>query len=151
MAIIVVDASAVLSVVLREGAAGQIKESTRGCELISPESLPLEVANVLSLGLIQASGHKPGTAALAWAAFQEFRKMQIRLVGLDDRLYRRMLELSFMHRMYAYDAAMLAVAERHHAQLLTLDGFAKKKRGKPGLKQHAEAEGITVVGLKLED
>lgn len=149
MSIIVVDASAVLAVVLREGTADQIKDRTSGYELISPESLPMEVANALALGLIQSGGHKPKMPLAAWEAFRQYRLMQIRLIQMDDRMYQRVLDLSHRHGMYAYDAFMLAMAERYRARLLTLDGFTAKKKDKPGLKQHAEAEGIEVIPLKV--
>lgn len=111
---LVADASAVLSVVLDEPLASDVRRSSQDTELVAPGSLSWEVGNALVLGM------RDGRLSLRQAvlAFQQYTNIPIREISIDPS---DALEIADAEGIYAYDAYMLAGAHRHAAPLLTLD------------------------------
>ncbi len=109
------DTSALLAVLLGESQAEQVLEHTRGAQLLAPSSLLLEVGNALA-ALVRRDKLDLETAKLA---LRDALKVPFRPVSVD---LEWSLILSSRHRIYAYDAYMLACAERYRTPLLTLDG-----------------------------
>jgi len=112
---IVIDASAVIAVITNEAHKPALIRLTKGAELLSPSSLPIEVGNAFSamfkrrrISLNQAK-----------AAVEIYQHIAIRLMNID---LARALELSHQLGIYAYDAYLIACSLQYRAALLTLDG-----------------------------
>jgi predicted nucleic acid-binding protein len=116
---IVVDASALLAVLLDEAHREGVVEGTAGATLCAPASLPWEMGNALSASLKR----RRFSLEVAQAAAATFEGIPIRLVPVD---LASALELAHEHRLYAYDAYLLAVCLALRAPLLTLDQNLRK-------------------------
>ena len=126
---IVVDASALLAVLLAEAHRDEVVAATAGATLCAPASLPWEMGNALSASLKR----RRFSLEIAQAAIAAFEKIPIRLVPVD---LATALELAHRHRLYAYDAYLLATCLALRAPLLTLD---------QGLQKAAVATRISVL------
>jgi len=112
---IVVDASAILAVILGEPERERLQELTRGNELIGPASVHWEIGNAFSRMLKR----KRIQLREAQAGMSAYQSMQIRYLDVD---MFRVLALAHQAGMYAYDAYLLDCCLRQGAPLLTLDG-----------------------------
>ena len=121
------DTSALLAVLLGESQAEQVLEHTRGAQLLAPPSLLLEVGNALA-ALVKRDKLDLETAKLA---LRDSLKVPFRSVSID---LEWSLILSHRHRIYAYDAYMLACAERYRTPLRTLDGRLRDVARSVGIK-----------------
>lgn len=113
---IVLDASAILEVLLRTGAAAQVEHRifARGQSLHAPHLIDVEVAQVLRrYASRQELSPERGRQALADLADFSIERYP------HDVLLPRIWELQ--HNMTAYDAAYVALAEAIGAPLLTCD------------------------------
>jgi len=111
---VVVDASALLAVLLNEPHRDGVVAETAGATLCAPASLPWEMGNALSASLKR----KRFSLDVAQAAVAAFEGIPIRLVPVD---LAAAMELAHRHRLYAYDAYLLATCIALRAPLLTLD------------------------------
>ena len=110
----VVDASAVLSVILGEETAPAVRDASQGAEFIAPGSLAWEVGNALVVNV-----RKDRLAiGQARAALRQYEKIPVRTVPVDRA---EALGIADGEGIDAYDAYMLGCAERHTAPLLVLD------------------------------
>lgn len=141
---IVVDASAVISVLLREPHRASVIQATAGASLLSPDSLPFEVANALSARMKRRDEQRLDEPD-AMLAFSQFQQMKIRLVAQSMRDHEQALALAGKLGIYAYDAYMLVAAQVHQAALLTLDGIGRKA----GLRHHATALGVPLIETEI--
>lgn len=124
---IVCDTSIVMATLLNESSKGVIIENTRGCELISPETLSAEVGNAFT-ALFK---RKKIDLENAIKGIEEFNKMKIQLMKIDLKSAIRVAkELG----IYAYDAYMIELAKRVKCSLYTLDNPLNKKVKNFGLK-----------------
>lgn len=139
----VVDASAVLAVLLRETHREAVIAASAGAELVSPDSLPFEVANALSARMKRRDEQRLAEPE-AVAAFGQFQRMKITLVPQTMRDHEQALALAGRLGMYSYDAYLLVCAQVQQARLLTLDGIGRML----GLRQHAQRLGITLVNTE---
>jgi predicted nucleic acid-binding protein len=115
----VVDASALAAVVFGEPAQADVAARLSGCELVSSELLPYELANV-ALNKARRSRVAP---ALLVQALAHARALGVRLERLDAE------EAFVVARdtgLTAYDVAYLAIARRLDAPLVTLDVQLRK-------------------------
>ncbi len=140
--VIVIDASAVLALLLSELMAGRIIQATLGARLISPASLPYEIANALS-ARVKANNHTNMSKEHAMTAYTLYQAMNIELIAIDSFFHLQTFDLATSQRMYSYDAYLLVLAKALQAPLLTLDGTGKKQ----GLIQYAAALGIPFIQL----
>jgi len=113
---LVVDASVVLAALTTTGPTGTWAEQqlTSSRDLIAPQHLHVEVANVLRRA--QLAGQLDSTAASL--AFQDLLRLPVRMLPFDllaDRVWALRANLT------AYDAAYVAAAEALDAPLATLD------------------------------
>ncbi len=111
---IVIDTSALVSVIVGEPERERIIELTKGNTLIGPGSIPWEIGNAFSAMFKQ----KRLTFAEAEKGISIFASIPLRYIEPD---FLKVLKLSKQGNMYAYDAYFLDCAIRHKAPLLTLD------------------------------
>ena len=129
---IVIDASAVVAVILNEPTRAEIIEATKGVEIISPTSLPWEVGNALSANLKR----NRLTLDQALKACQSYHQIKVRLVDVN---LEQALRLSKELNIYAYDAYVLCCAADHNAPLLCLDAL---------MCRWAKAYGIEIIEVE---
>lgn len=129
---LVVDASAVLAVILNEPEKPALVSITEGGTLIAPGCLSWEIGNAFSAMLkrkrIDLEVALKGLSIFGMIPLQE---MEISLL--------KSLELCNRHDIYAYDAYYLQLAMRSSAPLLTLD---------QRMAEIAEKENIQVKGIE---
>jgi predicted nucleic acid-binding protein len=111
---IVIDTSALISVIVGEPERKRIIEVTTGNTLIGPGSIPWEIGNAFSAMFKQ----KRLTLEEAKKGFSIFKSIPLRYIDPD---FANSLKLSKQANIYAYDAYFLDCAIRHKAPLLTLD------------------------------
>jgi predicted nucleic acid-binding protein len=111
---VVIDASALMAVLLGESNRDVIVQTTRGIEMVSSACLPWEMGNALSalmkrkrLGLREAT-----------RIYAEFGTISIRFI---DANFNEALAIADACGLYAYDAYYLDCARRLRLPLLTLD------------------------------
>jgi predicted nucleic acid-binding protein len=128
---VVIDASALIAVVVNEYDKPKLLELTREAELIAPVSVHWEMGNAFSAMLKR----RRITTEQAMAALEAYLQIPVRFVEvelIDSLLLASELDL------YAYDAYLLCCAEKYRSPLLTLD----KK-----LIQSAKSKKIAVLEL----
>jgi predicted nucleic acid-binding protein len=130
-AVIAVDTSAILGVLLGEPSRPALVAATEGCSLISAPSLPWEIGNALIAGVRK----RRLTGEMVRGAWESFGRIPVRLTPLDEG---KALELAVALHVYAYDAYMLETAAGARAPLLTLDA---------SLARAARSIGIRVLEL----
>ncbi len=126
---IVIDASAIIAVIVDEPRKAGLIAATAGADLVAPESIPWEIGNAFSAMLKR----RRVTVEQAVRAVQIYGSIPIRLVSVD---LADALRLSDHLGIYAYDAYLLCCAQRMKAPLLSLDA---------ALVSAAQALGIQVV------
>jgi predicted nucleic acid-binding protein len=115
---IVIDTSALISVIVGEPERQRIVEVTSGNILIGPGSIPWEIGNAFSAMVKQ----NRITLKEAEKGLSIFMSIPIRYIDPD---FTSALKLSKQANIYAYDAYFLDCAIRHKAPLLTLDRKVK--------------------------
>ena len=111
---IVIDTSALISVIVGEPERKRIVEVTSGNRLIGPGSIPWEIGNAFSAMFKQ----KRLTIEEAKKGLSIFKSIPLRYIEPD---FVMALKLSKQANIYAYDAYFLDCAIRRKAPLLTLD------------------------------
>ena len=123
---IVIDASAILAVIVDEPERERIIELTTGHNLVGPGSIPWEIGNAFSSMLKQ---HRLSIEAVK-RGLGIFQTIPIRYLAVD---MDNALLIAHENRLYAYDAYFLDCAARHAAPLLTLDRPLKRVADKIGV------------------
>jgi len=124
---LIVDASALLAVLLGEPHRGGVIEAAQGARLLAAGSLPWEMGNALG-ALVRRDRIGPQHAADALARFEEVP------IQLDSVSLHVALGLALEEGIYAYDAYVLALAEHRRAPVLTVDlrlRAVARRRGVP--------------------
>ncbi len=111
---IVIDASAIIAVLVNETEKPALLHVTQGARLLAPPSVPWEIGNAFSAMLKR---HRI-TIDQAIQAIEAYVAIPIRL--MDVELVEAM-RLADQLNLYAYDAYLLLCAARYHAPLLSLD------------------------------
>lgn len=111
---IIIDTSAIISVIIGEPERARIIDLTTGKTLIGPGSIPWEVNNAFSAMFKQSRL----TLEEAVKGISIFQSIPVRYV---DPSHIKVLQLSKQANIYAYDAYFLDCAIRCNAPLLTLD------------------------------
>ncbi len=111
---ILIDTSALVAVIANEPEKVKLIKLVEGFSLIAPKSVYWEIGNAFSAML------KRGriTFKQVEKALMVFNEIPVRYVDVD---LRESLVVADRHRIYAYDAYLLASAMRYKAPLLTLD------------------------------
>ena len=123
---IVIDASAILAVIVHEPERDRVVEVTTGHSLVGPGSIPWEIGNAFSSMLKQ---HRLGIEE-AKRGLSIFQSIPIRYLAVD---MENAVSIAHTHDVYAYDAYFLDCAARHAAPLLTLDRQLKRAADKIGV------------------
>ena len=111
---VLVDASAVLAIILEEPEKPSILQATSGYEAKSPGCLRWEVGNAFS-ALVKKKRLDEGNSLKGMSIF---KTIPIQEVDVD---MEKALELALRNQIYTYDAYYLIAAKKHRAELLTLD------------------------------
>lgn len=127
MSELIVDASAVMAVLLNEPERPAIITQTTGKVLISPQCLPWEIGNAFSLALKRSRINLSQTLK----ALKIFQSIPIRYGNID---LIESLQLASEYNIYAYDAYYLQCAKQFQRSLLTLDRKMQKISEKLGIK-----------------
>ena len=125
---LVADTSTIIAVIANEPEKPLLIAKTQGYDLIAPRSLYWEIGNAFSAMI------KRGRITLeqAKASIEIYEQISINLIDVD---LKQALEIVDKHKVYAYDAYMIACALNRSCPLLTLDG---------GLAYAAKAAGVEV-------
>lgn len=123
---LVVDTSVLIAVVGNEADKDLLVNATVGAELVAPASVHWEMGNAFSAMFKR----NRITLDQARRALTAYGLIPLRLV---DVKLERALELSSEHDIYAYDAYLLACAERQRCPLLTLDRGLRRAARKAGI------------------
>ena len=125
---LVADTSTVIVVIANEPEKPLLIAKSQGYDLIAPRSLYWEIGNAFSAMI------KRGRITLEQAktAIEIYEQIPINLVDVD---LKQALEIVDKHKVYAYDAYIIACALNRSCPLLTLDG---------GLAYAAQAAGVEV-------
>ncbi len=129
---LVADTSTIIAVIANEPEKPLLIAKTQGYELFAPHSLYWEIGNAFSAMI------KRGRITLeqATAAIEIYEQISLTLVDVD---LKQALEIVERHKVYAYDAYLIACAIQRGCPLLTLDG---------GLSYAAKAAGVEVWEVK---
>ena len=111
---LVVDTSTIIAVIANEPEKALLIAKTQAYDLVAPRSLFWEIGNAFSAMI------KRGRITLeqATAAIEIYKQIPIDLVDVD---LVSALEIVDRHKVYAYDAYMIACASNRGCPLLTLD------------------------------
>ena len=125
---LVADTSTVIAVIANEPEKSLLIAKSQGYDLIAPRSLYWEIGNAFSAMI------KRGRITLkqATTAIEIYEQIPINLIDVD---LKQALEIVDKHKVYAYDAYMIACALNRSCPLLTLDS---------GLAYAAKAAGVEV-------
>lgn len=129
---ILVDASALMAVILEEPEKASIVEATVGYEALAPGCIRWEVGNAFSA--MAKRGRLASEEALAALKVFEIIPLQELEVDLGEAL-----EMALRNGIYSYDAYYLTAAKRYRIELLSLD---------QRMLEVAKIEGIKIKELK---
>lgn len=129
---LVVDTSVLIAVLTGEASRPVLIRASRGADLVAPSSVHWEVGNALA-ALIK---RRLATRDQAMDALQAYAEIPLRLLDVD---LAESLDLAAEHRLYAYDAYLIACARNQRAPLLTLD---------KGLARAAVEAGVRILEVK---
>jgi predicted nucleic acid-binding protein len=111
---ILLDASAIMAVILNEANKDLVIKLTKGSTLLSPEMISYEIGNAL-ISLYKR--HKLKEKEII-DAYHDFIKIPIRTLDVD---MEKALKISCKYNIYAYDAYYLETAKRLKLPIITFD------------------------------
>lgn len=121
----VVDASALVALLLQEPEAKAVAERLNDSTLIAPSLLGFEVANAC----LSKYRRHPGLGDFIWTAFRRRERLQIESAEVD---HVEVLALAVRSGLTAYDASYLWLARTLGAELVTLDRKLAQSAANPG-------------------
>ena len=111
---VLIDAGALMPILINEPEKESIINLTKNCELLAPSVLPYEIGNALTrLKRRQIMDDKQ-----IMAAYSDFKSIPLRLLEVD---IENALKIACKYAIYAYDAYYLEMASRLRLPLLTID------------------------------
>jgi predicted nucleic acid-binding protein len=129
---IVLDASAIIAVIADEPEGYEVINLTQNCNIVSPNVLPFEICNSLTRmvkkGIIDNKEKRTDL-------INSFQKIPIKFVEND---LKKIIEIVWIYKIYAYDAFYLETARKLNLPLLTFDNGMRKIR---------KDIGITILGV----
>jgi predicted nucleic acid-binding protein len=112
---ILIDACAIMAVIVKEPERDLVIQLTQDAVMVSPNMVSYEIANALTKMMKKRVIERERMVS----AFGYFKKIPIKTIEID---IERALEISWDHKIYAYDACYLEAAKRLVLPLLTFDG-----------------------------
>jgi predicted nucleic acid-binding protein len=112
---ILMDACAIMAVIVKEPERDLVIRLTQNAVMVSPDMVSYEIANALTKMMKKKIIEKERMIK----AFNYFQEIPIKTVEID---IERALEIAWNYKIYAYDACYLESAKRLHLPLLTFDG-----------------------------
>jgi predicted nucleic acid-binding protein len=112
---ILMDACAIMAVIVKEPERDLVIELTQDAVMYSPDMVSYEIANALSKMMRKKVIEKERMIN----AFHYFKRIPIKNIEID---FERALEIAWNYKIYAYDACYLEAAGRLNLPLLTFDG-----------------------------
>jgi len=129
---ILLDASAIMAVIMDEPEREKVIKITKGAEIFSPYVVSFEVANALTKMMKRKIIDRENMIN----AFRYFKKIAIMPTEVD---IEKALEIAWEYKIYAYDAYYLETAKRLGLPLLAFDGE---------MNRIGKAMGIDILGGK---
>jgi predicted nucleic acid-binding protein len=111
---ILIDASAIMAVLIQEPESENIINLTEDTELLAPEMIKYEIGNALSKLLKR----KILKEAEVIETYKKYETIPLHLLGVN---MEKALRIASKYQIYAYDAYYLETAYRLKIPLLTLD------------------------------
>ena len=111
---IILDACAIVAVIVKEPERDSVIELTKDAMLVSPNMVSFEIANALTKMMKKKIIEKERMVN----AFNYFKRIPIKNVEID---FENAFEIAWNHKIYAYDACYLEAAKRLNLPLLTFD------------------------------
>jgi predicted nucleic acid-binding protein len=116
---VILDASAIMAVILNEPNRDKIIELTKNATLLSPEVISFEIGNAL----INLFKKRKITENELLEAYRNYTLIPIRNIKVD---IEKALKIACKYKIYAYDAYYLETAYRLKLPLITFDILMKK-------------------------
>ena len=116
---VLLDASAIMAVILNEPNKGKVIQLTENAVLLSPEVISFEIGNAL----INLLKKRKITEEKLLEAYKIYVSIPIKNVRVD---IEKALKIACKHHIYAYDAYYLEAAYRLKLPLITFDEPMKK-------------------------
>jgi predicted nucleic acid-binding protein len=129
---ILVDASAIMAVIMEEPGRERVINLTKNAVIVSPNIVGCEIGN----GLTKMMRKKIIDKKEMIESIQYFKRLSIKLVEID---LEKALNIAWEYKIYAYDAYYLESAKRLNLSLLTFD----ENMGRIG-----KEIGLTILGGK---
>jgi predicted nucleic acid-binding protein len=123
---LVVDTSVIIAVIANEAEKSRLIALTRDTELLAPAPLPWEIGNAFSAMLRR----NRITLEQSLEAIAAYRQISLRLISVD---LAHALRVAEELNIYAYDAYMVAVAQRHNCALISLDQHLRRSAASLGI------------------
>ena len=115
---VLLDASAIMAVILNEPNRAKVIGLTEDRTLLSPEIISFEIGNAL----INLYKRQKITETKLLDAYKTFTGIPIRLINID---IEKALKIACKYKIYAYDAYYLETAYRLNSPLITFDALMK--------------------------
>ena len=116
---ILLDASAIMAVILNEQNRGKVIKLTENAALLSPEAISFEIGNAL----INLFKKRKITEEKLLEAYKTYISIPIRSIKVN---IEKALSIACKYNIYAYDAYYLEAAYRLKLPLITFDILMRK-------------------------
>jgi len=116
---VLLDASAIMAVILNEPNRNTVITLTENATLLSPEVISFEIGNAL----VNLFKKRKITEEELLAAYKNYTAIPIESIKVD---IEKALKIACKYKIYAYDAYYLEIANRLKLPLITFDGSMKK-------------------------
>jgi predicted nucleic acid-binding protein len=116
---ILLDASAIMAIILNEPNRDKVVRLTENAILFSPEVIPFEIGNAL----INLYKRDKITENTLFEAYKSYISIPLRNVKVD---VEKALKIACKYKIYAYDAYYLEIARRLSIPFITFDERMKK-------------------------
>ena len=116
---VLLDASAIMAVILNEPNRSTVVKLTKNSTLLSPEVISFEIGNAL----INLFKKQKITEEELLSAYRNYTEIPIESIKVD---IEKALKIACKYKIYAYDAYYLETANRLKLPLITFDALMKK-------------------------
>jgi len=116
---IILDASAIMAVILNETNRDKVIRLTKDALILSPEVISFEIGNAL----INLYKKQKITEKELLEAYKKYTSLPVRMIKVD---IEKALKIACKYQIYAYDAYYLEIAHRLKLPLISFDALMKK-------------------------